>query len=327
MKVWGYILDQLKKDIAVTLLYVLDSQGSSPGRKGFIMAVNEQGLFEGTIGGGIMEVKMIELAKSRRDNAKNSPIIKAQFHDKSHRRNQSGLICSGEQKVALIPLGQKDIAVISEIINRTDTIHLQLSSQAGLHVSTVEETEKQQIRSETDFDCILSINRPKTIHIFGAGHVGVALAQQMSILDYKIIQYDDRPDLPTLPKNKYAHEIKLIDYQNLAAVLDTHSADSVVIVSFSYRTDKLILKQLYAQSFAYIGMMGSDHKIAALKKELAQEGISLTALNHVFAPIGLNMYSKTAAEIAVSIAGQIILEGNKKLPTGRSYSVDGLKGI
>ena len=66
-------------------------------------------------------------------------------------------------------------------------------------------------------------------------------------------------------------------------------------------------------------MMGSDHKIDTLKKELEEEGISEADLDHVFTPIGLNMYSKTAAEIAVSIAGQIILETNKGEPTGRNY--------
>ena len=281
MKVWEYILDQLKKDTLVTLLYVLDSKGSSPGRKGFIMAVNEQGLFEGTIGGGIMEVKMIELAKSRMDKRVNKPIIKAQYHDKSHRRNQSGLICSGNQQVALIPLTQKDIAVISAIINRTETIHLQLSSEDGLKICTAKEIENQQIRSEMDFDCVLAINRPKTIHIFGAGHVGLALAQQMSFLDYKVIQYDDRHDLPTLQKNKYAHEIKLIDYQNLSESIDADDADAVVIVSFSYRTDKLILKQLYTRPFAYLGMMGSDHKIATLEKAVSYTHLTLPTIYSV----------------------------------------------
>jgi len=319
MKVWQYILNQLEKDIVLTLLYVLDSQGSSPGRKGFIMAVDELGQFEGTIGGGIMEVKMIELAKSRMKKEAHLPIIKEQFHDKLQRRNQSGLICSGHQKVALIPIGKKDIAIITAIIHRKDTLYLKLSSHNGLQVFEGKQVKKQQIHSETDFDCFLSIDRPKIIHIFGAGHVGLALAQQMSILGYKVMQYDDRPNLPILQKNSYAHEIKFINYQNLSECVETHPADIVVIVSFSYRTDKIILKQLYNQSLAYIGMMGSDHKIATLKKELAQEGIPTAALNHVFAPIGLNMYSKTAAEIAVSIAGQIILETNKDLPTGRNY--------
>lgn len=319
MEVWQYILEQLQKDSRVTLLYVLDSEGSSPGRKGFFMAVNEQGQFKGTIGGGIMEVKMIELAKDKMKKGIANPIIKAQYHDKKHRRNQSGLICSGHQKVALIPLGQKDRTSLIAIIERTATIYLKLSSENSLQIEKESTIEKLSIRSETDFDCTLSIKRPKTVHIFGAGHVGVALAQQMSLLGYRIMQYDDRPHLPILQQSDYPHTIRIIDYQELPQNIVANAADVVVMVSFSYRTDKIILRQLYQQSFAYIGMMGSDHKIATLKKELAEDGISPADLQHIFMPIGLHMYSKTAAEIAVSIAGQIILEANKNLPTGRNY--------
>ena len=318
MNVWAFILSNLKKNIAINLLYVIDSQGSSPGRKGFLMAVNEQGIFEGTIGGGIMEVKIIELAKSKLEKEDNTIIIKEQFHDKLHKKNQSGLICSGSQIVACIPLSKKDLNLIDNIIKRNTAIFLTINSETGLEIST-EGSEKRTIRAADDFECIVKTNPPKTIHIFGAGHVGMALAQQMFILGYKIIQYDDRPDLVNLSKNKYAHKIKIIDYSNLNKEIETHSSDVIVIVSFSYRSDKILLKQLYKQPFAYIGMMGSDHKIATLKKELAAEGISEVALNHVFAPIGLNMYSKTATEIALSIAGQIILEANKGLPTGRNY--------
>ena len=319
MNVWQFLLENLESNITTTLLYVVDSQGSSPGRKGFVMAVNKQGIFEGTIGGGIMEVKMIELAKSRMEKKENLPIIKEQYHDKSHRRNQSGLICSGKQVVALMPLTKKERRIISMISERKEAIYLCISSHKGLQIYSKETAEKQLIQSENDFECIVAINRPKTVHIFGAGHVGLALARQMFILGYKIIQYDDRPELYTLQKNEYAQTLKIIDYQNLSRFAAIHPSDAVVIISFSYRTDKIILKQLYDQPIAYIGMMGSNHKIATLKKELSQEGISEAALTHVFAPIGLNMYSKTATEIAVSIAGQIILETNKNLPTGRNY--------
>ncbi len=319
MKTWSFILSNLKGNLATALLYVVDSQGSSPGRKGFVMAVNEQGIFEGTIGGGIMEVKMIELAKSLLKKGEKRGIIKEQFHDKQHVRNQSGLICSGAQTVLCMPLSAKDIDVISEIIHTKKSLFIRLNGESGLELS-LENTEKITLNTDHDFDIIIKINPPKTIHIFGAGHVGLALAQQMSILDYRIIQYDDRPDLVTLSKNNYAHEIKVIDYENVLREMDASPQDAVVIVSFSYRSDKLIIRQLYNKKFAYIGMMGSDHKIDTLKKELAEEGISETDLAHVFTPIGLNMYSKTAAEIAVSIAGQIILEANKKMPTGRKYN-------
>ncbi len=318
MAVWSFIIDNLENDIAVTLLYVLDSKGSSPGRKGFVMAVNEQGIFEGTIGGGIMEVKMIELAKSKIKKEDNQPIVREQFHDKSHNKNQSGLICSGSQTVACIPLGKKDSGVIKTIIKRKKEIFLVINSVEGLIICTNHE-EVINIKTANDFKCIVKINPQKTIHIFGSGHVGIALARQMSILGYKVIQYDDRPNLISHSTNQFADIIKVIDYDNLKMEMEAHSSDVVVIVSFSYRSDKIILKQLYDQPFAYIGMMGSDHKIATLKEELESEGISEEDLKSIFAPIGLNMYSKTAEEIAVSIAGQIILETNRNLPTGRKY--------
>ncbi len=315
---WSFILANLEKGIATALLYVVDSQGSSPGRKGFLMAVNEEGVFEGTIGGGIMEIKMIELAKSLLKKRTSQGIIKEQFHDKRHARNQSGLICSGAQTVVCMPLNAKDKATISAIVNSKTPLFIRFDSQVGIALSEAS-TEKIRLSAEDDFEVITKLHPPKTVHIFGAGHVGLALAKQMRLLDYRIIQYDDRPDLPTLSKNTYAHEIKVIDYEEVQREMQASPTDIVIIVSFSYRSDKLLLRQLYNLPFAYIGMMGSDHKIATLKKELAEEGISADDVAHVFTPIGLNMYSKTAAEIAVSIAGQIILEANKGLPTGRNY--------
>jgi len=318
MKTWSFILSNLRKNTATVLLYVADSRGSSPGRKGFVMAVNEQGIFEGTIGGGIMEIKMIELAKNLLKKGEGRGIIKEQFHDKKHVRNQSGLICSGMQTVVCMPLTANDIDTIFAIINTKKTLFIRLNGQLGLGLSA-ENVERITLNADQDFDVVIKINPPKTVHIFGAGHVGLALARQMSILDYRVVQYDDRPDLVTLSTNDYANEIKVIDYENVKQKMDATPQDAVVVVSFSYRSDKLIIKQLYDQTFAYIGMMGSDHKIDTLKKELAQEGILEGDLAHVFTPIGLNVYSKTAAEIAVSIAGQIILETNKTLPTGRKY--------
>ena len=52
-------------------------------------------------------------------------------------------------------------------------------------------------------------------------------------------------------------------------------------------------------------MMGSETKIAALRKELHEEGITSVDLSHVRMPIGLKIGNKTAAEIAISIAGEI----------------------
>ena len=64
MNVWIFIHEKLSAALDVMLLYVLESEGSSPGRQGFKMAVAADGTFCGTIGGGIMEHKLVEKAKS-----------------------------------------------------------------------------------------------------------------------------------------------------------------------------------------------------------------------------------------------------------------------
>ena len=65
LQIWKFIDDSQKQVTPVMLLYVLESKGSSPGRQGFFMAVNTKGEMEGSIGGGIMEHKFVELAKEK----------------------------------------------------------------------------------------------------------------------------------------------------------------------------------------------------------------------------------------------------------------------
>ena len=105
------------------LLYVLESKGSSPGRQGFFMAVNANGVMEGSVGGGIMEHKFVELAKEKlknieqetRNNEQGS--IRKQIHDKAAESNQSGMICSGEQTILLYPVQSKDVKTVESIIS------------------------------------------------------------------------------------------------------------------------------------------------------------------------------------------------------------------
>ena len=67
--IWQFIHHNLQQNIAVMLLYVPESYGSSPGRQGFFMAVTAKGDMAGSIGGGVMEHKFVTLAKNRSDSA------------------------------------------------------------------------------------------------------------------------------------------------------------------------------------------------------------------------------------------------------------------
>ena len=64
LELWQFIGERLGKNESVMLLVVAESSGSSPGRQGYKMAVGADGELIGSIGGGVMEVNLVE--ESRR---------------------------------------------------------------------------------------------------------------------------------------------------------------------------------------------------------------------------------------------------------------------
>jgi xanthine dehydrogenase accessory factor len=79
-----------------------------------------------------------------------------------------------------------------------------------------------------------------------------------------------------------------------------------VIVTFSHKSDQMVLKQLLGKKIKYLGMMGSEMKVKTIFGKLREEGILQEQLDRVFAPIGLNIHSESPEEVAISIAAQII---------------------
>ena len=311
---WKFIETKLTAGIDIMLLYVLESGGSSPGRKGFKMAVAADGEFYGTIGGGIMEHKLVEKAKTMLQKKERAVLLMRQFHDKEQPKDQSGMICSGSQLNAFITLTTSDKETIEKII-ALDKKSIQLSPK-GLEVMD-EAAKGFQYKSEADWLYNETINQQPVIHIIGGGHVGLALSELMNYLGFYIKLYDDRPELNTIAANSFADEKHIVNYESIASFFNQTENDYAVIMTIGYRTDKTVLKQLINKPFQYLGLLGSDHKIKILWQELEAEGISALSLQNIHTPIGISIFSKTTKEIAVSIAAEIILERNKNLPTGR----------
>lgn len=315
LEVWKFIQQKLVTGKNVMLLYVLQSEGSSPGRQGFCMAVSSDNDFYGTIGGGIMEHKLVEKAKMLLQQNETAVSLQHQYHDKEKTKDQSGMICSGSQLNAFVPLSVSDIETIKKIITSANKV-IQLSPK-GLQLSDGPATGLQY-KTDTDWMYNEAINQQPVIHIIGGGHVGLALSELMKYLGFYIKLYDDRPELNTIAANSFADEKHLVDYESIGSHFDQTENDYVVIMTIGYRTDKSVLKQLINKPFYYLGLLGSDHKIKALWEELEAEGHSTKSLRNIYTPIGINIFSKTTREIAVSIAAEIIREKNRYLPTGRN---------
>lgn len=145
-----------------------------------------------------------------------------------------------------------------------------------------------------------------TLLIAGAGHVGQALCHLGSWLDFDIAIVDDRADFASADRLPEADEIIIGDIATELRSYPITPLTYVVIVTRGHQHDESALHSVIESDARYIGLIGSRRKIKLIFDDLREFGISKERLQRVYAPIGLDINSKTVPEIAVSIASQLI---------------------
>ncbi|MGG9972719.1 XdhC family protein [Ferruginibacter sp. SUN002] len=316
---WQLIQTSLQQNIAVMLLYVLESKGSSPGRQGFMMVVNANGEMSGSMGGGIMEHKFVEMAKEKLQATSYKGVsVKKQVHSKSAKRDQSGMICSGEQTILLYTITAEDEPYVDAIVvslstNKNGT--LQLSPKGiGFSENIPSENFTFELKGEDDFLYMEKTGYKNELHIIGAGHCALALSQLMSTMDFYIHLYDDRQELHTFNQNNFAHAKTIVeDYTKLSDLIPSGNNIYVAVMTVGYRTDKIVVESIIDKHFKYFGLLGSRTKIETIFEDFAANGLSDDSLKNIYAPIGLPIKSQTTEEIAISIAAEIISVKNQSL--------------
>ncbi len=313
---WIYIHDKMNASVEVILLYVFQSEGSSPGRQGFTMAVGADNSFCGSIGGGIMEHKFVEMAKARLASGDVVSEVYKQVHDKIKAQNQSGMICSGEQSIFFYQLRPSDKAAITQLAaslqqfkNGTLTI-----SNDGIAFNDAVPLKNYNCvqKNPDDFVMVEKSGFKNQLHIIGGGHCALALSQIMSMQDFYIRLYETREGLSTVVANNFVHErIILDDYSELAAQVPEGDNIYVPVMTFGYRTDDIAFRAIMHKKVKYIGILGSLKKIEKLFDSYRQEKMEEHLLKVIHTPIGLPIKSETPAEIAISIAAEIIAVKNK----------------
>jgi len=317
LEIWQFAAERLKQNKSVMLLVVAESSGSSPGRQGFKMAVAEDDL-RGSIGGGVMEVRLVELAKvkSKKVKGKTESAIVEQVHQENS-PNKSGMICSGKQTIIFYRLDLSDLKVVREIVCALENHQpkvLQISN-FKFQISNFQAQDFDfnfEQGGGYDFLYQEQLGYKNRLFIVGGGHCALALSELVSKMDFHIALFDDRPNLNTLEKNKFVHEKYIIEsYEKIDELIASGANHFVVVMTLGYKTDKIIIRKLLDKNFKYFGVLGSRAKMATLLRELKKEGFSKEKLNQIHTPIGLPINSQTPEEIAVSIAAEIIAVKNK----------------
>lgn len=313
------------------LLVVAESSGSSPGRQGFKMIVAADEMC-GSIGGGVMEVRLVGQARFKIQDSKLKiePEIVEQVHQKNS-PDSSGMICSGRQTVIFFKLERSHLKVVYEIIEvleNSDLKFLQITMNQFEVVDLFTELssgDKARAKfantfdfrfeqaSENEFVYNELLGFKNKLFIIGGGHCALALSELMSKMDFHISLFDDRAELNTLDKNKFAHRKTIIQsYENIGEFVLEGTNIYVVVMTLGYKFDEVVIKKLFDKNFKYFGVLGSRAKMKTMLRKLEKEGFAKERLNRIRTPIGLPINSQTPEEIAVSIAAEIIAVKNSK---------------
>ena len=113
-------------------------------------------------------------------------------------------------------------------------------------------------------------------------------------------EYANRENFPN------AEDLIVGDYTRLSDYLTLSRDDYAVVMTNGHSFDLEVEDQLLRQELAYVGVIGSKSKKAAVNAKLKERGIPEEAIASVHTPIGISIKAVTPEEIAVSITGEMI---------------------
>ena len=142
--------------------------------------------------------------------------------------------------------------------------------------------------------------------VFGAGHVGRALAPLLKQAGFRLVVVDDRPEFANPERFPDADELKAGPFGEMLRSLRFTENTYIVVVTHGHRHDEEVIEYCLRQPFRYLGMIGSRKKTKTILRRLREKGFSDGEIRRIHSPIGLNIGAETPFEIGISILAEII---------------------
>ena len=278
---------------------VLEKRGSAPRGPGAAMMVGDAGSSAGTVGGGAIEVVTEREARTMLAGGEARQLTLSL--DDNHGQDDAS-VCGGEVSVGLVPL--RNAASYTPFLEALAAAR----RQEPAHLPITIESAGRPLRYK------LHIETPPTLVIVGAGHVGQALARLAGPLGFRVVVIDDRPHPES--RNRFADTVEL----RIGPIADTlrnyplAPSHYVAIMTRGHRHDQAALEAVIRRPLAYVGMMASRRKAAAIFSALRNTGVPAGLLDQVHTPIGLSIGAADVNEIAVSIAAELVQVRRRSIP-------------
>ncbi len=313
------------------LVTVAASSGSTPRGAGARMLVTAAGREHGTIGGGMVEYRAQQVAgevlRARNSRAEDFVLRKSEVRD-------LGMICGGDVtvdfhympggdegtialcKAALAAFDGKERCWLVTNVTPGAPGELSLYSAKGRLGGSPVPTEVEKAlgwrpcrvtAGDSSAYYVETLARPGRVYIFGGGHVAQALVPVLSGVDFRCVILEDREDFCRPELFPGVEECRLVDMDHIDPGAPVTGEDMICVITRGHASD------FEAEAFAlgteagYIGVIGSRRKTEIINARLLERGFTREDLARVTTPIGLDIRAETPAEIAISIAGQLIL--------------------
>lgn len=311
------------------LVTVIAHSGSVPRGTGSMMLLGREGRIEGSIGGGPGELEMTALGMKLLSEKR---CAASRYVLKNRPGEESGAVCGGDIDVYFQFIAGSDAAwkaaamqLLARIAQRKGGwLALSLSGGAPVLMDTdraiicgvLDGGEERllcrhhAVRTHTHFALPLEIGERAVI--FGAGHCAQALAPVLASVGFRVTVYDDRPEVARKVFFPQAEQVICAPYDRIEAHLPLEAGDYIVVMTSNHSGDLCIQQQVLQRDHAYVGMLGSRGKRAYVYGKLMEAGIPKEMIDRVHTPVGLAIRAVTPAEIAISIAAEMILERTKK---------------
>ena len=301
--IFAKLLYEMEKQHDTVLATIIRESGSTPRGAGAQMLVNAQGPQAGTIGGGNVENLSIihaqELIARKCGDVREYKLHRSDTED-------IGMVCGGDVTVLFTFIPASDAAwraLASSLLERIAKyqpcyLSLPLTGQGGY---LTDEPPKDGAFS-------LPVAIGERALLFGAGHCALALAPVLKSIGFRVTVFDDRADLVTKERFPAAESLICGDFGHIARYITTEPEDYIVIMTSGHTHDFEVQEQILRRPAAYVGVIGSRAKTASVNARLRAAGVDEAAIASLHTPVGVAIKAVTPAEIAVSIAGEMIYE-------------------
>ena len=298
----------IKSHGKIARVLILKTFGSAPRDEGTTMLIWDSGQF-GTIGGGELEYQVTRLAKKIIIDNKGSRIKKFSLGP------DMGQCCGGAVELLIEILDETKVKFIS--VDDGFFARPVFKDEKSLNVQAlIKSYRNKSVPIKTSFKdgwLFEPVTKEKElIWIYGAGHVGTAIANILSKLSqFSVTCIDTSQD--RYPDNFPKTVEKLITKNPAQIVQYAPSETHHLILTYSHALDLEICHQLLQHNFATAGLIGSKTKWARFKKRLNELNYTFEQINRIICPIGEPSFGKSPYEIAIGVASMLLEKKEKNI--------------